>query len=67
MRVCIIGVGTIVYMGTTGGYYSMSWIIKKATEFQKKTSTSALLTMPKPYMDHSKLWKIFKRWKYQIT
>ena len=24
------------------------WIIKKAREFQKKTSISALLTMPKP-------------------
>ena len=24
------------------------WIIEKAREFQKKTSTSALLTMPKP-------------------
>ena len=27
---------------------SISWIIKKAREFQKKTSISALLTMPKP-------------------
>ena len=27
---------------------NIQWIIKKAGEFQKKTSTSALLTMPKP-------------------
>ena len=27
---------------------NIHWIIEKAREFQKKTSTSALLTMPKP-------------------
>ena len=27
---------------------NIRWIIKKARDFQKKTSTSALLTMPKP-------------------
>ena len=27
---------------------NMCWIIEKAREFQKKTSISALLTMPKP-------------------
>ena len=27
---------------------NIRWIIKKAREFQKKTSISALLTMPKP-------------------
>ena len=43
------------------------WIIKKATEFQKKTS--ALLTMPKPLT----VWiitncgKFLKRWEYQTT
>ena len=26
------------------------WIIEKAIEFQKKTSISALLTMPKPFL-----------------
>ena len=37
------------------------WIIKKAREFQKKTSISASLTMPKPLtVNHSKLWKILK-------
>ena len=34
----------------------------KTRELQKKTSISALLTMPKPfdYLDNSKLWKILK-------
>ena len=42
------------------------WIIKKAREFQKKTSISALLTIPKPLT----VWittncgKFFKRWEY---
>ena len=27
---------------------NMRWIIEKAREFQEKTSTSVLLTMPKP-------------------
>ena len=47
---------------------NICWIIKKAREFQKK-STSALLTMPKPLT----VWittncgKLFKRWEYQTT
>ena len=44
---------------------NIHWIIEKATEFQKK-STSALLTTPKPLM----VWittKFFKRWEYQTT
>ena len=42
---------------------------KSAREFQKKTSTSALLTMPKPLT----VWittnceTFFKRWEYQTT
>ena len=39
---------------------NISWIIEKATEFQKK-STSALLTMPKPLTVWIKTnWKILK-------
>ena len=34
--------------GTRDQIANICWIIKKATEFQKKTSFSALLTMPKP-------------------
>ena len=34
--------------GTRDQIASICWIIEKAREFQKETSTSALLTMPKP-------------------
>ena len=34
--------------GTRDQIANIHWIIKKASEFQKKTSTSASLTMPKP-------------------
>ena len=54
--------------GTRDQIANISWIIKKAREFQK-TSTSALLTMPKPLT----AWitinceKFFKRWEYKTT
>ena len=34
--------------GTRDQIANICWIIKEAREFQKKTSTSTLLTMPKP-------------------
>ena len=34
--------------GTRDQIANICWIIKKAREFQKKTSISALLTMPEP-------------------
>ena len=56
---------------------SIHWIIKKAGEFQKKISTSALLTMPKlALLTMPKLlivWtttnsgKCLKTWEYQTT
>ena len=48
---------------------NIQWVIKKAREFQKKTSISALLNMTKPLT----VWitincgKFFKRWEYQTT
>ena len=48
---------------------NIRWIIKRAREFQKNTSISALLTMPKPLT----VWitincgKFWKRWAYQTT
>ena len=44
------------------------WIIKKAREFQKK-STSALLNMPKPLTAWitTNCGKFWKRWEYQTT
>ena len=53
--------------GTRDQIANICWIIKKAKEFQKKTSTSALLTMLKPLT----VWiptncgKFLKRWEYQ--
>ena len=34
--------------GTRGQIANIRWIIRKAREFQKKTTISSLLTMPKP-------------------
>ena len=48
---------------------NIRWIMEKAREFQKKTSISALLTMPKALT----VWitvncgKYIKRWEYQTT
>ena len=48
---------------------TIHWITEKEREFQKKMSTSALLTMPKPLT----VWimmncgKFFKRGEYQTT
>ena len=53
--------------GTRDQIANIHWIIKKAREFQKKKSISALLTMPKPLT----VWitincgKFWKRWEYQ--
>ena len=35
--------------GTRDQIANICWIIEKARDFQKKTSISALLTMPKPF------------------
>ena len=53
--------------GTREQIANICWIMEKAREFQKKTSISALLTMPKPLM----VWitincgKFWERWEYQ--
>ena len=55
--------------GTRDQTANICWIMEKAREFQKKTSISALLTMPKPLT----VWitincgKFWKRWEYQTT
>ena len=55
--------------GTRDQIANICWIMEKAIEFQKKTSISALLTMPKPLT----VWitincgKFWKRWEYQTT
>ena len=54
--------------GTRDQTAYIHWIIEKAKEF-RKTSTSALLTMPKPLTVWitTKCGKFFKRWEYQTT
>ena len=45
--------------GTRDQIVNIHWIFEK--ESSRKTSTSALLTMPKTLtLDHNKIWKIFK-------
>ena len=55
--------------GTRDQIANIWWIIKKAREFQKKTSISALLTTPKPLTVciTTNCGKFFKRWEYQTT
>ena len=53
--------------GTRDQIDNIHWIIDKAREFQKK-STSALLTMPKPWLCGSQQTvENSERWKYQTT
>ena len=54
--------------GTRDQIANIHWLTEKARDF-RRTSTSALLTMPKPLT----VWitincgKFFKRWEYQTT
>ena len=54
--------------GTRDQIANIRWIIEKARESQK-TSTSALLIMPKPLTVciTTNCGKFFKRWEYQTT
>ena len=54
--------------GTGDQIVNIRWIIKKAREFQK-TSTSALLNMPKPLTAWiiTNCGKFFKKWEYPTT
>ena len=55
--------------GTRDQIANIHWTTEKAREFQKKTSISVLLTMPKPLTVWitTKCGKFFKRWEYQTT
>ena len=55
--------------GTRDQIANIHWIMEKAREFQKKTSISALLTMPKPLIEWITIngGKFWKRWEYQTT
>ena len=50
--------------GTRDQIANVRWIIKRARKVPEKTSTSALLTMPKPLTVWITTGKFFKRWKY---
>ena len=52
--------------GTREQITNIHWIIEKAREFQK-TSTSASLTTRKPLFGSQQTGKFFKRWEYQTT
>ena len=55
--------------GTRDQIANIHWIIKKKQEISRKTSTSALLTMPEPLTVWitTKCGKFLKSWKYQTT
>ena len=52
--------------GTRDQIANICWIIEKAKEFQK-TSTSASLTSLKPLCGSQQTGKFWKRWEYQTT
>ena len=54
--------------GTRDQIANICWIIKKAREFQKNIYF-CFIDYAKAFdcVDHQKLWKILKRWKYQTT
>ena len=54
--------------GTRDQIANICWIIKKAQEFQKNIYFCFIdYIKALDYVDHNKLWKIFKRWDYQTT
>ena len=55
--------------GTRDQIANIHWIIKKARESSRKTSTSALFTTLKPWTvwKTTKCGKFLKRWEYQTT
>ena len=54
--------------GTRDQIVNICWIILKAREFQKNIYFY-FIDYAKAFdcVDHNKLWKFFKRWKYQTT
>ena len=54
--------------GTGDQIANIHWIMEKAREFQKNIYF-CFIDYVKAFdcVDHNKLWKIWKRWKYQTT
>ena len=55
--------------GTWDQIANIHWIIEKARDFQKNIYFCFIYHAKKTFdcVDHNKLWKIPKRWEYQIT
>ena len=54
--------------GTRNQIANICWIIEKAGKFQKNIYFClTVYTKAFDCVDHSKLWKFFKRWEYQTT
>ena len=54
--------------GTRDQIVNIRWIIEKAREFQKNIYFCFIdYANAFDCVDHSKLWKILKRWEYQTT
>ena len=47
---------------------NIHWIMEKAKEFQENIYFRFIdYAKAFDYVDHNKLWKLLKRWEYQIT
>ena len=55
-------------IGTRDQSANIRWIMEKAREFQKNIYFCFIdYAKAFDYVDHNKLWNIFKRWEYQTT
>ena len=54
--------------GTRDQIANIHWIVKKGREFQRNIYF-CFIDYAKPFdcVDHSKLWKFWKKWEYQNT
>ena len=54
--------------GTRDQMANIHWIMEKAREFQKNIYFCFIdYAKDFDYVDHTKLWKFWKRWEYQTT
>ena len=54
--------------GTRDQTANIHWITEKAKEFQENIYFCFIdYAKAFDYVDHNKLWKLLKRWEYQIT
>ena len=53
--------------GTRDQIANIRWIVEKARQFQKKSTSASLTSKSFDYVDHNKLWKILKEREYCTT